>query len=69
MGRGKDSQDGEKAQAVLRQSQAHRRGTVRLGSPTTPERARQTADKVRQTRPLGSSDWVEVRTVNTTSKR
>ena len=36
-------------------------GRIKLGSPTTPQRARQAAQRTRQTRPLGSSDWVEVR--------
>lgn len=37
-----------------------RGGWIRLGSPTDPERARATAQAVRQRRPVGSSDWVEV---------
>lgn len=51
---------GARAQAWLVMCQEHRSGRIRLGSPTTPERARAAAQRVRGTRPHGSSDWVEV---------
>lgn len=53
------------AQAWLMLYQEHRRGRIRLGSPTTPERARATAQRVRSNRPAGSSDWIEVHPVVT----
>lgn len=62
MGKKNDSPPAEagQAQAWLVQEQANRRGRIRLGGPTTPERARETAQRVRQTRPHGSSDYVTV---------